>query len=159
MSNSYSIRNALESADRYNLFVLWAKPGELSKAIEYLQGENVPVVNVGKELATFVENLEDDDFLHIEVYEYTLKLLEKSRLEREGLGNPVVAIYNIGILIEPRLELNAAKLLKDFSKANVMIILWEYPPLQLDRLHWPTQQNTIFIDFSDIHIKNLDYAI
>ncbi len=159
MIPTYSIKNALQSTDRYKLFVLWVKPGELSEAIADLQNEDIQVVNLGKELAAFVENLEDDPFLHFEVHDYTSRWLEKPSPSRDGSAKRAVAIYNIGILMEPRLEMNAAAFLKDLSKTNVVIILWEYPPMEPERLHWPVQQDTIFLDFSDALLKNLEYAV
>jgi len=76
-----------------------------------------------------------------------------------GAGNDVVAICNLGILMEPALELNAVQLFKEFSKSAALIIIWDNQSEIPDRLDWLTQKQNFFLDFSDIQLKKLQYAI
>lgn len=131
----------------------------LVDCISWLNSKKIHSINVGKELATFIDGLEDFSYLNIDVFDYVKKLLDKHKAKINNTGNEVVAIYNIGVLLEPALELNAAQLLKDFSKTAALIIVWENESDILERLHWPTQQNNIFLDFTDTQIKKLQYAI
>jgi len=117
------------------------------------------VVNIGLELANFINTLEDYRYLNIDVYDYTQRLLDEQKTRINNQGNDVIAVYNLGILMEPALELNAVQLLKEFSKSAALIIIWENLFDIPDRLHWPTQQNNIFIDFIDAPIKKLQYAL
>ncbi len=71
----------------------------------------------------------------------------------------VIAIYNLGILMEPALELNAVQLFKEFSKSTSLIILWDNQSEIPDRLEWTTQKHYFFLDFSESQLKKLQYAI
>jgi hypothetical protein len=111
------------------------------------------------ELATFIDNLDDFSYLNIDVFDYTKKLLDKHKTKINNTGNDVIAVYNIGILLEPALELNAAQMLKDFSKTVSLIIIWEYQSEINNRLHWPVKQNIVFLDFTETQLKKIQYAI
>ena len=126
---------------------------------ENLKIEGVNLINIGKELATYIDSLEDFSYLNIDVYDYTKKLLDKYKAKVNGLGNDVIAIYNLGILMEPALELNAVQLFKEFSKSTSLIIIWDNQTDTPDRLEWLTQKNNYFLDFSESKLKKLQYAI
>jgi hypothetical protein len=66
------------------------------------------------------------------VYDFCKNLLEQNKVKINGYGNDVVAIYNVGILMEPILELNPVTLFKAFSKSTALIIIWEN---QYDKPH------------------------
>lgn len=97
--------------------------------------------------------------MNIDVFDYVKKILGKHKAKIKNAGNEVVAVYNLGILLEPSLELNAAQLLKDFSKTAALIIIWENQSEIPDCLHWSTQQNNLFLDFTETPLKKLLYAI
>ena len=128
-------------------------------SITWLNSKKIYPINVGKELAAFIEGLDDYSYLNIDVFDYTKKMLDKHKAKINNTGNDVVAVYNLGILLEPSLELNAVQLLKEFSKTVALIILWENQYDTPDRLHWTTQQNTIFLDFAETPLKKLQNAI
>ena len=71
----------------------------------------------------------------------------------------MIAIYNLGILMEPNLELNAAQLFKEFSKSTSLILLWDNKFDTPDRLEWSTQKNNFFLDFSESQLKKLEYVL
>lgn len=79
--------------------------------------------------------------------------MDKHKAKINNIGNTVVAIYNLGILFEPAVELNTAQLLKDFSKTAALIIIWENQTENSGRLHWSTQQNNVFLDFTETQFK------
>jgi hypothetical protein len=155
----YFIQDISSSTDRHKLYILSCYPNELPDSIAFIQNYSIPVINVGKQLAQFIDDLDDYKYLNIDVYDYIKKMLDNSKSKVNGSGNYIVAIYNFGILLEPALELNAAQLLKDFSKSTALIILWENQIEQPDILNWPTQKNNFFIDFSDTQLKKLQNAI
>jgi hypothetical protein len=132
---------------------------ELPDKIAYLKSQNINVINIGIELATYIDGLEDFSYLNIDVYDYTRKLLDKNKSKVNGTGNDVIAIYNLGILMEPALELNAVQLFKEFSKSTSLIILWDNQSDIPDRLEWTTQKHNFFLDFSESQLKKLQYAI
>ena len=63
----------------------------------------------------------------------------------------VVAIYNLGILLEPALSLNASNLIKDISKNVAIVILWDHHSSD-GLLHWGIQQEQYHLNLSDIYI-------
>jgi hypothetical protein len=157
--STYSIEDISSTSDRFKLYTLVYNANELQDKIVYLKSQNINVINIGKVLATYIDGLEDFSYLNIDVYDYTKKLLDKHKSKINSIGNDVITIYNLGILMEPELELNAMKLFKEFSKSTSLIILWDNQSDIPDRLEWLTQKNNFFLDFSDIQLKKLLYAI
>ncbi|MDP1614514.1 MAG: hypothetical protein Q8L68_01815 [Methylococcales bacterium] len=157
--NSVTIKDIASSVDRHKIYTFQCNPSGLEASIASIRSENITVINIGKEVALFLDLLDDYAYLSIEVQDFLNKILEKNKRKIINSGNDIVAIYNLGILFEPRLELYANQLLKDISKTIALIILWENQSELTDRLHWPTQQNYVFLDFSDAQLKKLQYAI
>jgi len=157
--NKDSIKEVATISDRYKICVLLCSPDNLLGSITFVQSENINVLNIGKELASYIDALEDYRYLNIDVYDYTKSLLDKHKSKIYDSGNEIIAIYNLGILLEPELELNTVQLLKEFSKSTALIIIWENQSEISDRLNWPTQKQNFFLDFSDTILKKLQYAI
>ena len=158
MSTS-SIKDIIQSTDRYKLYSLMCKPDEISECIAFVQSQNVKIINIGKELAAYIDALDDYRYLNIDAFDYAIKLMDKHKAKINNTGNDVLAVYNLGILFEPALELNATQLLKEFSKTAALILIWENQSDINDRLHWSSQQNNIFFDFTETQLKKLHYAI
>jgi hypothetical protein len=154
-----SIKDISNTVDRHKLYILQCNLNELSASILAIQNQNIPVINMGKELAMYINTLEDYRYLNIDVYDFAKKLLDNKKTKINGLGNDIVAIYNLGILLEPTLELNAAKFLKDFSKSTAVIIIWENETEIASILNWPTQKNNFNLNFSDTQLNKLQNAI
>ena len=157
--SSFTINDISNSVDRHKIYALMCKPDELAASINFLQTAKITSVNIGKELALFLDQLDDYAYLSIEVQDFLNKIVDKSKRKINSSGNDIVALYNLGILFEPRLELYANQLLKDISKTIALIILWENKSELPDRLYWSTQKNNVFLDFSDVQLKTLQYAI
>lgn len=154
-----TIKDVATSVDRYKIYTLQCNPDELEASIAFIRSENITVINIGKQLALFLDQLDDYAYLSIEVQDFLNKILDNSKRKINRSGNDIVAIYNLGILFEPRLELYAYQLLKDISKTISLIILWENQSELPDRLNWQTQKNNVFLDFTDAQLKILQYAI
>ncbi len=157
--HKYNISAVLSSTDRFKLFTLLCKPDTLNQSIDYLQNEKINGLNIGKELASYVDSLSDYSYLNIDVYDHITKLFEQNKSKVNGQGNDVLAIYNLGILLEPSLELNPSQLIKEFSKSASVIIIWEHEIESSGKLYWPTQKQNYFIEFSETPFKKLQYAI
>jgi hypothetical protein len=157
--STYSIKDVLSSSERYKLYTLLCKPHELGKSITFIKSENVPVINLGKEVAKFIETLEDHSYINLEIFEYIRRLLDEHKIKLNISGNYVIAIHNIGILLEPILELNAAQMLKDFSKSTALIVVWENELELPNKLYWTEQNNAYKLDFLDTPLKQLHHAI
>ena len=135
--STYSIEDITSTSDRFKLYTLVYNANELLDKIAYLKSQNINVINIGKELATYIDGLDDFSYLNIDVYDYTKKLLDKHKSKINSMGNEVIAIYNLGSLI----------------------ILWDNQSDIPDRLEWTTQKHNFFLDFSESQLKKLQYAI
>ena len=155
----YRLLDVLKTTDRYKLFVLEIGDQDLDRIVTNLSSQTIKVTNIGKELSAYIDSLEDFRYLTIDVYDFLGKLLDERKSKLEEKANDVIVVFNLGILFEPVLELNAAQVLKDISKEASVIILWEGIIDSQDRLCWPTQKDKIFFDFNDVDIKKLSYAI
>jgi hypothetical protein len=157
--STYSFNEIPKSTDRHKVFILMSKPGDLYQTIARVNSQKINTINIGIELANYIKSLDDYRYLNIDVFVHTKKLLDKQKTKINGVGNDIVAIYNLGILLEPALELNAVQLLKEFSKSSALIIFWENQSDISDRLNWPAHPNKYFFDFSDIQLKFLNNEI
>jgi hypothetical protein len=158
MSN-YSIKDIITSSDRFKLYTLPCSPEDMDECIDYVKSENIPVVNVGKEVAQFVAALTDQSYINIDVFEFVKKLFDGNKIKTSLSGNYVIAIYNIGILLEPIFKLNAAQMLKEYSKSTALIIIWENKIDIPNKLYWSEQRNTYALDFIDTPLKKLHHVI
>jgi hypothetical protein len=157
--NLYTLKNIKQSTDRYKLFVFPTTTDQLINSIEWFEEQNIRSLDFGKELARFIAGLQDHSYINIEVIEFIKRLLDLYGTGTNGTGADAVAIYNLGILFEPTLELNPSKLLKDLSKSFPLIILWDQTYNDINFLHWASQENIIYFDFTDTNIKTLKNAI
>jgi hypothetical protein len=153
------LEEILTSSDRYKLYLLRYQAAELEKKIQFLNASKINVINLGLELSHYIDSLDDFRYLTIDVYDFVIKLLDKNKSKFKENSNNVLAIYNLGILWEASLELNVTSILKEFSKSSSLIILWENNLEIAHRLTWPTQSGSIFLDFSDIQLKELKHEI
>ncbi len=156
---TYSIEEVLNSIDHHKLFVYPCKREELSASIRLFESQHITCINIGKELATYIDDLKDDRYLGIYVSDFARKLLGTKKVNLDGAINGVVAVYNLGILLEPSLELKANQILKDASKSISVIIIWENHLDNTNILKWPTQDNKYALDFSDVPLKRVQYEI
>ena len=155
---TYSIKDISSSSDRFKLYILMCDSSELEDKIGFLHSQHINAINIGKELANYIDSLEDYRYLNIDVYDFTKKLLDKYKSKINGTGNDIVAVYNLGILMEPALELNTVQLFKEFSKSTSLIIIW-HGQSEGNILVWSTNKNNFFLDFSESQLKKLQYAI
>jgi hypothetical protein len=158
MSN-YSFNHISTSTDRHKIYTLLCNPSELKDKIELVKAQNIHVINLGKELAKYIDRLDDYSYLSIDVCDYCKKLLNDYKVKINGVGNDVVAIYNVGIILEPILELKPVTIFSDFSISTALLIIWENQYDIPDRLNWTTQKNNYALDFSDLPLKKLQDAI
>lgn len=155
----FPIDEISHSVERHKIYVVMCRHEELSKCIDFVQNKNIKVIDVGKELGLLIEGLKDNSDISIDVSERFLGLLEDFKLKINDSDNYVIAVHNLGILLEPVFKLKPVQLLKDFSKTAVLIIIWENQFDSNNILHWPTKKNTFRLDFGETLLKRLVYEI
>jgi hypothetical protein len=154
-----SLGDIFANSGRYKISSIICNEENLESAIFYVKEQNINVVNIGAEVANFINNLEDYRYLSIDVFDFIIKLLDKSKTNLNVSDNEIIAIYNLGILFEPDLKLNTTQLLKDYSKTTAIIIIWENETDHSNILNWQTNKLNYFIDLTDTQLKKLQYAI
>lgn len=157
--STYTLEDIRTSTDRHKLYIIMCEPDQLSGCNEFVQSHNINAVNIGKELAQFIDSLDDYAYLNIDTQTFIIKLLEEQKSKISDTGNDIIAIYNLGILLEPAIEINSVQLLKDFSKSTALIIIWEHESEMPNKLFWPTQNNSFYFDFTDTELKKLQHAV
>jgi len=158
MSN-LNIHQYLCSTDRHQVIVIICHTQDMGKCITQLQSEGVQVLNIGKEMAGFISELKDHRYLNIECYDFVRNLLDIHKTKITGAEYEMVAVYNLGILLEPELDINASQLISDFSKSAALVIVWENSLDMPDILTWKTQQKKYYIDLCNIRPKTISYAV
>jgi len=153
--------NNISDTSRHNLFFVQCQAALLIDVITKLEIDGVSVINIGKALSMKLKEVKSTRFINIESQEFLYELIEKQSKEIIKDKPRVVAIYNLGILFEPILSLDAEKILKDISKSITLIILWEHQFSPPGILHWGKQQDQYNLNFSDINLMkvNLQHEI
>lgn len=154
-----NIDQYLISTNRHKLIVLNCNAENIENCITQIQSEGIIVLNIGKELARFITGLNDHRFLTIETYDFIRNLLDTHKTKIPGTVIEIVAIYNLGILLEPELEINLGQLFSDFSKSSGLLIIWDNPSEIHEILTWKTQQKKYYIDLGTLVPKTIPYAI
>jgi hypothetical protein len=157
--STYTIQEVIHSNDRYKLYLLQCKPNELSKSISHIQTLGINTINIGTELASFIDRMDNTVYLNFDVSDFLIKVLDSQKRKITSSANDVVALYNLGILLEPALELNATHLLKEYSKSTALIIIWENLSNESNVLNWLTQEKIYFLNFTELPLKKLHYEI
>lgn len=80
--------------------------------------DNVPSVDLGFELASFIHDNESPDYLP-----FIKNLISKQTFLHPSLGK-VVYLRNLGILFEPELGLDVSLLLSNLSKNTLLLLDW-----------------------------------
>lgn len=155
----HTIDDVISSTDRYKLFVLLCKDRSVVEEIKYLANSKIKSVNIGYGIAEFVAYRTNAKYLNIDVQDHLKKLLDGGKTKLNNNVNDVVAIYNIGILLEPAIELNPAILFKEYSKSTALILIWENEIDSDNILSWETQKVEYNLDFKDAPLKILSYAV
>ncbi len=52
--STYPIKDISTTADRHKLYTLVCNSDELSDSITFIQSQNINVLNIGKDLATYI---------------------------------------------------------------------------------------------------------
>lgn len=141
----------LNDRGRHNLILVRCDTASLHDAFGKLKGAGINVINIGRALSEKLKTLEAAKFLTLEVQEYLHELIEKQARQVVPDKPKVVALYNLGILLEPALNLKASTMLKEISKNVIIVILWDQLSSE-GLLHWGTQQEQYHLNLTDIYL-------
>ena len=153
------LSNLIKITDRHKITIIRCRPEESLQCREKLVQEGLEPINIGMEVAQFISTQTDLKFISLKVGDFIAQLFKKKKSLPSGLPVEVLAIFNLGILFEPKLELNPTRILKDNSKSIAIIIIWEFQVDENALLTWSDQHRKINFDFSEIPVKIIDYEI
>jgi|SRR5690625_1509111 len=103
----------------------WLPDTDEKPAIAELRERNIPIINISRMLASTIDPPIPSIDLSLQVTKYFSGLLEDHATEISGYDAPVVAIQNIGIIQEPKLNLNFEKSLQDVCRSICVILIWD----------------------------------
>ena len=86
---------------RNKLAVKPCKRDDLYQCITALQNNKIQAINVGYEVAKYIDSLDDFRYLTIDVEDYLFKLLTNYKFTLPNSTTGISAIYNFGILKAP----------------------------------------------------------
>ncbi|MBQ9466676.1 MAG: hypothetical protein IJU62_06850 [Muribaculaceae bacterium] len=134
----------LSSAPRHKVVVL------LNDSV----GASLPAIDVGRELAAYLEAYSTSHRAMDEAKQFLTKLIAQ-KTQRDPQFGPWVALRNLGILFERDLDISPANLIDNLSRNTLFIIQW--PGLVNDgKLYFLDRGSRYFIDLSQIsHITLL----
>jgi hypothetical protein len=106
--------------------------------------------NIGVLLAESIEGIKDDNRLSLKVNILIDELLNSCIVTHKVYGK-ILAIQNIGILMEPDLKLDLNNLIRKYSDTNTLLINWQ-GIIENDCIYFLTKEAGVRID-----IKNLSH--
>lgn len=103
----------------------WLRDEKEIATTDKLSERNIPILNVGKKLATVIDPATSGTDLSLQATKYLSNLLEDHATDISDYDAPVVAIQNIGIIQEPKLNLNFENILQDICRSICVILIWD----------------------------------
>jgi hypothetical protein len=105
-------------------------------------------VNIGQRISESIYNFKEPGRIAMRVSSELNDILNTSISHHEVFGR-YLSIENLGILFEPELKIDFARLLNSFSQNNVLFVKWD-GEIDADNIYFQTKENGI-----KINIKNL----
>ena len=149
------LSDQLEKAERYNLYWLKSDLALNLQIQETLNIVGIKTVNIGLEFAKKLSLKKATKFIGIEAHELLQNLIENNSTLLNKLKIKTVALYNLGALFEPDLELDPSQIIKNLSKTTAIILLWENLSDDNGNLFWDKAQPQYEFDFTDTNIREI----
>lgn len=148
-----TIEAQIYSIQRNNLYLLCCPKKQLGAMIMEIKQANIPILDMGKELSLKLQTCIHAKYLALEMQEYIPKMIETEAKAIFQEKPPIIALHNLGILLEPALALEANALLKNIAKSIAIILIWENEKDNKGNLYWQGYSNSPHFHFSSIDIK------
>ncbi len=112
------------------------------------------VLDLGHEFASFIKDREEGQ-VRVMAIEYLSEVMERNLNQDETSKMQFVILKNIGIMLESFLNIDAERFLKDFSRNNGVVMLWEGPVHDNFHFLWPNSEN-YSLKFEDTNIQKIE---
>lgn len=143
----------LNPSARFHFYWLDCRAHTPQMVDDFLTGTGIPNIDIGHSIALeFGEKL-DVKHLALNVEEFLQHILEVEAKPVDQTGIPVIAISNVGILLEPELQLDAAKLLKRTAQRIGIVLLWNDACEPPGIFHWNDRKSEYKLDLTETSIQ------
>ena len=112
----------------------------------------IEFTNIGLLISEAIFNLKDTDRLSLRATQELEAILQKATYEHPVYGK-ILAITNIGILLEPELKIDFIRMLDRYSQNNTLFVHWE-GDTDNEHLYFLTKENG-----RKIKMKNLSHLV
>lgn len=134
-----------------NNIVEYIKSQSRNKIIFHSQDiSDLESINIGLRISERIYNYKEPDRISMRVSSELNDILNASVSHHEMFGK-YLSIGNLGILFEPDLKHDFARMLENFSQNNVLFVKWD-GEIDTNNLYFQTKENGI-----KINIKNLSH--
>ena len=147
----------LSETKRYKIYILQSLYDNFNSSKIFLTSFDIKIINVGKELSEKISSVGANRHLDILVSEFIPKLIEQNARQIPAFNHKIVALENMGILLEPALDLNAEKLLAEISKNVHLLILWSEQLSGAGVLSWTNNKETFNFNLTAYEPKTIIY--
>ena len=144
----------IDKHTRHKLYWIDYSDPVKSHVDKILTKNNFHVINLGFEFATFIKD-KDEAQVRVMAREYLSEVMEKETNVDNSSGLHFAIIKNIGIILEPFLDIDVEKFLKEFSKNMGLIMLWEGSVINNQHFKWPNSEN-YSLNFKDTNIHKIE---
>ena len=145
-------------SERYSLVYLLCDSVTRHQQVEALERLGIPSLNVGYELSRKLETSRNHKFIALLVAQYFQGLMEQSIVPTSFGKKRIVALYNLGILFEPMLQLKPDSILQEFAKTATVIILWEDVVDDTGMMHFGENSANLLLDFSNSGLRQVEIS-
>jgi hypothetical protein len=149
--------NNLSEANRYKIYILQNSLDYLESTKNFLNSRDIKIINLGKELSAKLSKENTNRHLDILMPNFIQTLVEENARQIPILKHKIVALENIGVLLEPDFDLNAEKLLAEISKNVHILILWSGQINEQGFLNWTNQKETFNFNLTQYEPKTINY--
>ena len=149
--------NNLSETKRYKIYILQSLHDNLDSSKNFLTSFDINTINVGKELSEKLSKVNVNRHLGILVSEFIPRLVEQNASRIPGLNHKIVALENMGILLEPMFDLNPEKLLAEISKNVHLLFLWLDRFSEAGLLSWTNHKDIFKFNLTPYEPKTIIY--
>ena len=142
---------------RYKLGWVDIRDKDVAQVETFLKQNDMPLLDVGKFIATELSKKNASPSAQSDISKILDKKIKEDCQILDGWNQPLICLYNLGLLLDPELNIQASNLLKDISKNTYLILLWDYFCDEPGFFHWGFQKQTFNLDLSNTGILKIPF--
>jgi hypothetical protein len=116
-----------------------------------------PLVNMGKLVAEELTRNPPGRHVSLDIDDFLKTSLRKRLAEQEGFSKGLI-LDNLGVLLEPDLDLNPVKLFLELSLDAVVVLVWDHAIIDGTRFVWDEAEPGYGFVFPSHTITNMELS-